>query len=97
MRSSQHKLLNLVCDVIQQQLTLQSHIGGPSLRRGQQQQHQQHVAEGAAAVKRKVRQIPVVAGIVKATPWDPNADVSISIFPKCAAHAHLPAASCGQV
>lgn len=59
-------------------------------------QQQQQVADSAAAVKRKSRQIPVVAGIVKATPWDPNADVSISIFPRCSAHAHMPGASCGQ-
>ena len=58
---------------------------------------QQQVADSAAAVKRKFRQVPVVAGIVRATPWDPNADVSISIFPTCAAHAHQPDASCGQV
>lgn len=60
-------------------------------------QQQQQIADSAAAVKRKMRQIPVVAGIVKATPWDPNADVSISIFPSCSAHAHVPGASCGQV
>ena len=60
-------------------------------------QQQQQIADSAAAAKRKMRQVPVVAGIVKATPWDPNADVSISIFPKCAAHAHVPGASCGQV
>ena len=60
-------------------------------------QQQQQVADSAAAVKRKFRQVPVVAGIVRATPWDPNADVSISIFPTCAAHAHQPGASCGQV
>lgn len=57
------------------------------------------IAEAAAAaVMRKQTQVPVVAGVVKsANAWDTSGDISVTIFPACKAHAHVPGSCCSQV
>lgn len=57
------------------------------------------IAEAAAAaVMRKQTQVPVVAGVVKsANAWDTSGDISVTIFPACKAHAHIPGSCCSQV
>ena len=57
-----------------------------------------NIAEAAAAaVLRKQSQVPVVAGIVKSAVWDTSGDISVTVFPACKAHAHVPGSCCSQV